>query len=151
MMYNNFIKDFAVRTQFNVDFIERNATNNGPYEITNMINSLLGTLVFIKERHLFLLRDIDIDMDNDNLLIIKDINNDTSFINIVFHMRNAVSHHNIGPVYNHDEISHFIFLDKNYRIDPRTPTWIAKISCPKIKEISIKIVNTIRECELFNR
>ena len=47
MMYaegNDFIKDFARRTQANLSRLEK-----GPYEVTQLINSMIGLLIIPKE------------------------------------------------------------------------------------------------------
>lgn len=51
MDYKNVIEDFADRTRTNLALVERYAANGGEaYEVTQLINSLLGLLVSPRER-----------------------------------------------------------------------------------------------------
>lgn len=38
--------DWIKRTLFNLDFIHKRSTDNGPYEVTQLVNSFLGAFVF---------------------------------------------------------------------------------------------------------
>lgn len=46
-----FIKDFAERTKFNLEYINNHKDIDGPYEITQMINSLLGIIILPVEKY----------------------------------------------------------------------------------------------------
>lgn len=49
--YKDLIADFAKRTRANLDLIEKHAANGDEaYEVTQLVNSLLGLLVFPRER-----------------------------------------------------------------------------------------------------
>ncbi len=48
--YTDFVKDFAERSRLNLERLEANERCGGQfYEVTQLINSLLGMLVFIQE------------------------------------------------------------------------------------------------------
>ena len=47
----HFIKDFSERTKFNLDYIKKCRKENGPYEVTQMINSLLGIIILPVEKY----------------------------------------------------------------------------------------------------
>ena len=46
-----FIKDFAKRTKFNLNYIKDHSKKDGPYEVTQMINSLLGIVILPVEKY----------------------------------------------------------------------------------------------------
>ncbi len=53
MEYHNVVIDFARRTQANLELVERSVAGGGEgYEITQLVNSLLGLLVF-PQSHFF--------------------------------------------------------------------------------------------------
>ena len=46
-----FIKDFANRTNYNLEYIDSRADKYGPYEVTQLINSLLGLIILPVEEY----------------------------------------------------------------------------------------------------
>ena len=50
MYYQNLIHDFAERTRANLDTLRRLQSEGPTYEVTQLINSLLGLLVFPEEK-----------------------------------------------------------------------------------------------------
>lgn len=53
MEYRNVIRDFAERTRANLELVERTAADPGgsAHEFTQLVNSMLGLLVFPKEEY----------------------------------------------------------------------------------------------------
>lgn len=82
----DFVSDFAERTLANLDNIENDNSNSEKYEVTQLINSLLGLIVFPKERN------VADDKCVKNLIpyIIK-----TNDYSLIQHMRNSISHSHI--------------------------------------------------------
>ena len=100
MMYNKgnkFIADFVSRTKKNDEIVK----NNDGYEVTQLINSLIGLLI-IPEQTMY--RQITDDSVDDKLLVklISCINKNTykpkkeDLQAITRHMRNAVAHSKIS-------------------------------------------------------
>lgn len=97
MMYakgNDFIKDFAVRTKANLATLD-----SGPYEVTQLICSMVGLLIFPEQKQFKSITDNLIDSE---LLqnMKKGISTNTykepiNLQEICRHLRNAVSHSNI--------------------------------------------------------
>ena len=52
MQYQDLVRDFARRTRTNLEFI-RHARNHGEsvYEVTQLVNSMLGLLVFPQQQY----------------------------------------------------------------------------------------------------
>jgi hypothetical protein len=44
------VKDLMKRTMFNLRFVEEHKARNGPYEVTQLINSFLGAMAHPWER-----------------------------------------------------------------------------------------------------
>ncbi|NMC57860.1 MAG: hypothetical protein GYA51_00475 [Candidatus Methanofastidiosa archaeon] len=56
MEYENLVVDFITRTKMNLEFIENQALkNNKVFEVTQLINSMLGLLVFPCETYINLI------------------------------------------------------------------------------------------------
>lgn len=97
MMYakgNDFIKDFTKRTRANLSVVE-----NGPYEVTQLINSMVGLLIIPQTKQFKNITDSLIDGELLNKM--KKCIESNSYrkpINlkqISRHLRNAVAHSNI--------------------------------------------------------
>ncbi|MBQ8750548.1 MAG: hypothetical protein IJZ30_02795 [Alphaproteobacteria bacterium] len=105
-------KDFFERTLYNLELYEKNHSNKPDeynYEVTMMLNSLLGLLVVLKERT-SILNNVDISF----------LNYEDSTKNFFRHMRNSITHghfiDNIKVNEETKEIEEITFIDK----DPKT-------------------------------
>ena len=105
-------KDFFERTLYNLELYEKNHADNPEeynYEVTMMLNSLLGLLVVLKERT-SILNNVDISF----------LNYEDSTKNFFRHMRNSITHghfiDNIKVNKETKEIEEITFID----IDPET-------------------------------
>ena len=124
-MYELFIKDFVVRTNRNLEYIEEKKENGDEvYEVTQLVNSFLGLIVFPKEKAGEQIRRI-----SDIQTIIDDIEfevrrntysykrRDINLKNFLYHVRNAIAHGGIEFFHNNNEIKSISFYD--YRINKR--------------------------------
>ncbi len=140
-MYAEFTSDFATRTLENLNYIEK-AEKNGEntYEVTQLINSFLGLIVFPQEQDEERVGRVSIDptiLDNLRLGITENTytgrHEEVNLQNLIYHFRNAISHGHIKPHADKDkEISGLEFYDCNpYR---------------KIEEFRIKVeISLLRE------
>ena len=93
MMYateKQFLSDFVTRTKYNYSRLE-----NGPYEVTQLINSVIG-LLLVPRDHVFKMKDEMIDSELLDQMM-KAININTyvkgnCLFEIVRHMRNGFAH-----------------------------------------------------------
>ncbi len=125
---NDFIKDFALRTKENYERLE-----SGPYEVTQLINSMLGLLIMPTETQYNNIVDNLID-PNLLLKLRSCVSKDTypnetppSLQNICRHVRNATAHCHITPqaslpVYKGAplEIGSIVFKDVSERKNGKT-------------------------------
>ena len=104
-MYDEFTKDFATRTLENLNCIET-AEKNGKntYEVTQLINSFLGLIVFPQEQDKERIRRVSIKQEIiDDLCsgvlenTYTDQHKELNLENIVYHFRNAISHGRVEP------------------------------------------------------
>lgn len=121
-MYAEFTKDFATRTLENLYYIET-AEENGEntYEVTQLINSFLGLIVFPREQDEERVCRVSIDptiLDNLRLGITGNTytgrHEEVNLQNLIYHFRNAISHGHIEPHADRNkEISVLEFYDCN--------------------------------------
>ena len=136
--HTEMIQDFAKRT------LENYKNYYGRFDVTQLINSMIGLLVFPKEG--FEKLNITDDMVDDNILS-KLLKN--TLKNIVKHMRNAVSHSHVvfcgeKPPVNSDpiEIKSVKFKDADTRKSPK-PEFEMEISIDTLKEFLISFAECI--------
>lgn len=95
MMYaseTKFVREYIDRTKWNYDLMKR---LNGSFEVTELINSMVGLLIIPKEQYLSQVTNNLIDQGLLNKMIHciqKDDYSDSTLRGIVKHMRNAVAH-----------------------------------------------------------
>lgn len=146
--HTEMIQDFAKRT------LENYKNYYGRFDVTQLINSMIGLLVFPKEG--FEKLNITDDMVDDNILskLLTGIQKNTyaeknTLKNIVKHMRNAVSHSHVvfcgeKPPVNSDpiEIKSVKFKDADTRKSPK-PEFEMEISIDTLKEFLISFAECI--------
>ena len=116
----DFVSDFAERTLVNLEKIEKEKSDDAKYEVTQLVNSLLGLIVFPKERNV---ADDKWGKVLANYIKAPSISN-ISDDQIIRHMRNAISH------------SHIFFesgniLDKNRKKQIASITFVDCKDCKK--------------------
>lgn len=117
MMYEDFVSDFAKRTKANLEYVQENVDSGKVYEVTQLINSLLGLLIFPQQKyydklpHIFPDYEIQILMEKCTSTNYKE-NKPKSFKNILRHLRNSIAHKRIGvEPYGPVEIERIKFED----------------------------------------
>lgn len=137
-----FLSEFAQRTIENLKWIEDSANKNGKvFEVTGLINSLLGLIIIPVEKYknTYQIRDRDIRLASpgdyfDIVNLIKKCDDEKRFFsdyegdrdeykriyvsNFINHIRNAIAHGgNNGlhfyPISGNGDITHIIFYDNN--------------------------------------
>lgn len=143
-MYGYLHRDFAERTRANLEFIEGAYTRKEPnvYNATQLINSLLGMVIFLKEAEL--IPDIRVDKFAGGIFfetIIKSNNSPVKLREFLRSFRNAISHGNIEDFGDELEINGFIFRD---RINKNAPFhWGIKISLGEIRKLAFGLVDYV--------
>ena len=87
-----FVREYIDRTKWNYDLMKN---LNGSFEVTELINSMVGLLIIPKEQYLSQVTNNLIDQGLLNKMIQcirKDDYSDSTLKGIVKHMRNAVAH-----------------------------------------------------------
>lgn len=143
-LYEELHRDFALRTKANLEYIKNawNAEEPNVYNVTQLINSCLGMIVFIKEgRHLPI---CPIHEFNNAIIfeIIQDNNNSNgSFRDFIRRFRNAISHCRIEAYGTHKDIEGFELKD-----GPNGNTnWHIKIGTDSIEALALALVDYVVE------
>ena len=147
---NNFAKEFFERTIYNLNLYNtQNATCNNEfkYEVTQLINSLLGLIVFVKEE--------GISFDSIQLSDIKSHADmvwnychreggrleEKNFKNFLRHIRNAIAHKRLSiKSSNTNEISSIVFKDKDQRNH-----FEVELSVDELKNLVLKLSQCIEQ------
>lgn len=142
-MYTHLHHDFALRTKANLEFIEKAYRENipGVYNVTQLINSLLGMVIFLKEGDFIPRAPLSDFCDEDHLEIIKDDNNCCADIkDFLRRFRNAISHCRIHDFGTPDDIDGFKMHDQR-RGQPID--WEIRITTHGIRSISFGLVDYV--------
>lgn len=140
MLYEALIQDFAQRTLTNLQFIQNSKLKgDSVYEVTALISSFLGLVVFPKEK---LLEDLPTtpiaDLKQSGWPDINSLENGVKTNNLrefIVYLRHAIAHGNIRVDANgSNEISDITFWNRA-RHQP-TEGWKISLSVPEINQIA---------------
>lgn len=144
--YTNFVKDFAERSRLNLMGLEAKERRGGEfYEVTQLINSLLGMLVFIHEDDIPPNTRIESIQGFPNVKPIVG-ERKTRLSDLVEALRNAVCHGQIKQAATGDSktITGFTFWTTPSRgKKPRPKTWKAKYSLAEIRWNAVYLTELI--------
>jgi len=136
------VKDFARRTLHNLRFIEGNKTQPDVYEVTQLINSMLGLLVFPKEEFWDTILPIPLkDIPSFQKIHVrcdtyKEKCNDLK--TLIRHMRNSISHFRIEFRDDKNYVSHIAMSDQHNGQD-----WQAEMSVFDLREFVVWFIKEI--------
>jgi hypothetical protein len=142
-MYSNLHHDFAKRTKANLEFID-NAYNSGTpnvYNVTQLINSLLGMVIFLKEGDFVPAIPLSDLCDMGEIEVIRDDNKSCANLkNFMCRFRNAIAHCRIQDFGTPQDIHGFIMHDQRRG---HVPDWEIRITTQGIRSIAIGLVNYV--------
>lgn len=147
MNYHDLVKDFARRTQKNLEFIERYKDDPGSevYEVTQLINSLLGLIVFPEQRFYNYIPEIPLaELEREGWRCPRVRGNYPQVANLrelARYMRNAIAHSNLQFLDDRHSgsISGIILWNENRRVKD----WEVELTIPELKDLTEKFINLI--------
>jgi len=148
MNYEHLVKDFALRTQKNLHAL-RNLQASDPksevYEVTQLINSMLGLLVFPQQRYVANIPKVPLsNLANQGWAVPKIVGDYPQVENLnqlVRFLRNAVAHFNLKFLSDSDgRIRGLEVWNKDAR---RQVTWKAELTVEDIEKISQKFIELL--------
>ncbi len=151
MMYGEVVLDFAKRTKKNLDFVREAAKKENPteakvYEFTQLINSMLGLLVFPKEEYYKKIEDIKFDELVDQgwpkISSSGDFSDAKTLGELLCHMRNAITHFHIEFLHEREELNGVKLWDEEY--SSRRKNWEAELSQDDLEKFTNKLVELLK-------
>jgi hypothetical protein len=154
------IQDFADRTRLNLEFIEMHARKEKVFETTQLINSMLGLLVFPHRGFFDRIPDTSLSELEANgwphISISSEITNlpadASSFRGLIRYLRNGIAHFNIE--FTADESNNItgikVWNHPNGDIN-KPKNWETQLSLDDLKLITHKFVELIEEGDSFGR
>lgn len=147
MEYQHLIEDFARRTRDNLQRLNAlKASGIEVYEVTALVNSMLGLLVFPQQRYVDFIPETPIDeLANQGWPIPSVVGNFTqvsSLRQLVRQLRNAISHFNVEFFADGSgQIAGLIV----WNVDPRSnrTTWKARLSVSDLDAIAHRFIALI--------
>ena len=142
---------FAQRTRKNLVFIKL-AFDGGDdvHVVTQLVNSLLGLVVFFRERNLLefsattLLADLEskgwphvtVTMGVDQCLTLKDL---------VSHLRNAVAHGRIHFSSESRDLQQVRIMFEDWKMKAKAPYVCFEMNAPELQELCLQLVKLVEE------
>jgi len=148
MMYEDLVADFAKRTRANLETLRGIQIKNDPklrvFEVTQLINSMLGLLVFPQQRYVDQIPEIPLaELVSKGWPIpsvVGNYPNPENLQKLVRLLRNAISHFNIEFLSaSGGEITGL----RVWNTEPRPPhaiTWKAELSVEDLEKITNKFI-----------
>lgn len=142
-MYNHLHHDFAKRTKANLEYIDAAYESGNPdvYNVTQLINSLLGMVIFLKEGKFVPGAPIETICEDVHFEVLIDKNecckNMKKFLRC---FRNAIAHCNIEDFGKKENIEGFILYNHN----PKNGVdWKIRIQISEIRKIAFGLVDHV--------
>lgn len=151
MIYESLIHDFARRTLVNLDALKRMRLERPDvefYEVTNLINSMLGLLIFPQQAFVNKIPPTPLsELESQGWPIPKVTGNFTQVQNLnqlVRYLRNAIAHCNVKfKAGNQDEIIGLVIWNNDTRRPGSPKTWQAELTLEEIEKITRLFVSLI--------
>ena len=145
MEYQNVIRDFAQRTRINLAHIEGSLSEGDEvYEVTQLVNSLLGLLVFPKERYYYSIPEIPLStldvLGWPNIKVVGDFQPAMNLREQVRYLRNAIAHFNIHFL---TDIDNQISGVEVWNIRRGKMNWKAEIQLDELRIIVDKFIDLL--------
>ena len=146
MMYEDVIADFAKRTEANLQTIRRLAKEGGAtpaFEVTQLVNSMLGLLVFPQQRYVDRISETPItDLASSGWPIpevVGDYPQVPNLRQLVRMLRNAITHCNLEFEPGADNEVQALMV---WNVDPKTRkvTWKARLTVADLGAITTRFV-----------
>ena len=145
MNYQDKVGDFAKRTQVNLGRIEKSRIDGEEvFEATQFINSLLGLIVFPKEKYYFSIPEIPLDELVENgwprIHVVGDFKPAPNLREQMRYLRNAVAHFNMDFIPDEDDVIAGIRV---WNLKGEKMNWQAEIPLTDLRLLVEKFIDLI--------
>jgi hypothetical protein len=144
----NLVRDFAIRTRKNLEFIEEQQKQGVEiYEVTQLVNSLLGLLIFPHERYYDSIPRTPLtELEAQGwprIEIIKGQSECQTLYNLVHFLRNGIAHFNIQFLPDQDgQLDGLRIWNQNPRTNQKT--WEARLYIHQLRKITEVFIDCIQ-------
>jgi hypothetical protein len=147
MMYDDVVRDFAERTRKNLSAIERlGSAGDEVYEVTQLVNSMLGLLVFPREEFVNEIPELALgDLEADGWQVprvVGELPQAANLRELVRYLRNAIAHFNVRFVGDGSQV---ITVLRLCNTEPRRNrrTWEADLGVEELRAIAEPFVDLL--------
>lgn len=149
--HEHLLADFAKRTRHNLQLIrevQASESEKQAFEVTQLINSMLGLLVFPKERYLDDLPDKTLDELRTEGWPIPEVHpsftEPENLKRFLGYMRNAIAHFNLEFVPNEkNEIVGLKVWNEKKVGNRKVKTWEVRLTLEQMEEISLRFIDLL--------
>jgi hypothetical protein len=149
MMYEDVIRDFARRTKANLAAIDRlRADGHEVYEVTQLINSMLGLLVFPQQKFYDQIPETPLEQLRLEGWPVPEVRGRfeqvTDLRQLLRYLRNAIAHFNVKFLGDGDGQGPIRVL-RVWNVDPRknVTTWEAELSTDDLRGIAERFIKLL--------
>ncbi len=152
MEYRDLVKDFATRTQHNLRIItDCQRSGNEAYEVTQLINSMLGLLVFPQQRYYERLPSLTMsrlrELGWPEPILKGDIGELEDLRELFRYLRNGIAHFNLDFTAT-DGVLDGVVIWNHPGGNPRKPRdWQVTLRLQELAEITDRFIDLILETE----
>ena len=150
MIYEDLVSDFADRTRRNLEVIDglTDDPESDVFEVTQLINSMLGLLVFPREKFLDRIPEIPLaelkERGWPHITTRPPFKPPRTLRKLVRYLRNSIAHFNIKFRSEKGEISGITV----WNMKGRKKDWEANLNLEELREFTLKFVELLRDEEL---
>lgn len=148
MEYHDVVKDFAKRTVVNLTYIKETKSKQSEfevYEVTQLINSMLGLLIFPQQKYFNCIEEIPVSELKERgwptPQTAKGFPEAKNLRELVRYMRNAISHFNVKFIANQGELSGLRLWNECRSC--RRKTWEAQFELDELRDFTFKFVDLL--------
>jgi HEPN pEK499 p136 len=145
MIYQNLVRDFAKRTLHNLQLVrEKRAQGTEAYEVTQLINSMLGLLVLPKEHYYESIPTTSLDdlrqQGWPEPVLEGEFKKPKHLRDLLRLLRNSVAHFNVEFTETDEQIDGVILSNK---CNCGKTTWQARLTLAELEEITKRFIDLI--------
>ena len=146
MYYQNLIHDFATRTRENLETLRRSHANGPTYEVTQLINSLLGLLVFPQQEFVDEIPKTTIsELEAGGWpipMVPAPFEQVSNLQELIKYLRNAVAHFNLKFTSDdRDQISGIRMWNVDMR--KKQTNWAADITPTELEQFIVRFIDLV--------
>jgi len=146
MDYKNLVRDFVIRTRKNLDYIEETVRTDPEaevYEVTQLVNSMLGMIVFPKERYFEHIPENPLEELQKEGWVIPEVTGNFKQVNnlrqLMRHLRNSIAHSNL----EFDSDGHTLTGIRLWNCKDHQKNWEVRMTILELRDLTSRFIDLI--------